>query len=195
MCGNGLRQRKQIKALGLISAAAILAILAGCAKKTQPVYWTVTKQSTAQLRQNDIHVLRKKGVQVIKLGETMRLVFPSNQLFADDSANLKAMYLPVLKTTAHLLRTYEKVTVKVVAYSDDMPRGKGPKNRKQALTTRQGQVVARYLWSKGIDARLIYALGCKDAHPIASNDTAKGRACNRRVEVSFRFYPKFKPYD
>jgi flagellar motor protein MotB len=43
--------------------------------------------------------------------------------------------------------------------------------------------VVRYLISKGIDPNIISAKGRGDTHPVASNDTPKGRAQNRRIEV------------
>lgn len=168
----------------------------GCSKK-QPAMWIITKQTTQQMRHNYIHTLRESGARVIKLGETIRIVFPSDVLFAANSANINPHYRSALIAAANLIKTYQTVSVKVAAYSDNIRHSRIPKNRKVALTDRQAQVVSDYLYSLGIqsNARLVYAKGYGAKHPVAQNKTGKGRSVNRRVEVSFRFYPTFKKYD
>jgi outer membrane protein OmpA-like peptidoglycan-associated protein len=47
--------------------------------------------------------------------------------------------------------------------------------------------VADCLVDYGMDARLIYTLGCGASEPIASNINSIGRAANRRVDIQFRF--------
>jgi outer membrane protein OmpA-like peptidoglycan-associated protein len=41
-----------------------------------------------------------------------------------------------------------------------------------------------YVVSQGVKPDLISAQGFGDSNPVASNDTAQGRAQNRRVELS-----------
>jgi outer membrane protein OmpA-like peptidoglycan-associated protein len=44
--------------------------------------------------------------------------------------------------------------------------------------------VIRYIRSQGVvDPRRLRPVGCGEFHPVASNDTAEGRALNRRVEI------------
>ncbi len=45
-------------------------------------------------------------------------------------------------------------------------------------------VVMEFLNSQGVKPDLISAQGFGDGNPVASNDTAQGRAQNRRVELS-----------
>ena len=40
-----------------------------------------------------------------------------------------------------------------------------------------------YLTARGVDGRRIAIDGMGERHPIATNDTAEGRARNRRVEI------------
>jgi outer membrane protein OmpA-like peptidoglycan-associated protein len=42
----------------------------------------------------------------------------------------------------------------------------------------------QFLISQGVNPNLISARGFGEADPVASNDTAQGRAQNRRVELS-----------
>ncbi|MDN8614373.1 OmpA/MotB family protein [Variovorax ginsengisoli] len=51
------------------------------------------------------------------------------------------------------------------------------------LSSARADHVARFLTAKGVPPSYIAAQGFGDAHPAASNDTAQGRAKNRRVEI------------
>lgn len=138
--------------------------------------------------------LQSVGVQVFKTGKSVRLVFPSDKLFAWDSANLNDYYRVPLVDAAHLIHSYDTVSVKVAAYSDTILRANGPVDRKWALTERQAQIVANDLWRHGVDTRLISAFGYNSHYPVAWNATTAGQQQNRRVEITFRFYPKHNQY-
>lgn len=178
----------QWRLFALITVVWAALLLTACAKKAPPK--PKAPPTLAQIRHHYIHQLRDNDVQVIKLGQTMRIVLFTDYLFNPNSANMQQRYRPVMRTLARLMHTYDKVTVKVAAYTNS---GNNMK-RAQALTTRQAQVVARYLWSRGINARLEYAVGFNQQNPVGWNGSAMGRHFNRRIEISFRFYPKSIPY-
>ena len=52
------------------------------------------------------------------------------------------------------------------------------------LSTRRAQSVGAYLTSTGVNANRITSVGKGESAPTATNDTAAGRAINRRVEVT-----------
>jgi flagellar motor protein MotB len=75
----------------------------------------------------------------------------------------------------------------VYGYTDDRPVGAALKKKgvedNLDLSSRRADAVVRYLTSKGISENVISAKGRGDTHPAAPNDTPKGRAENRRIEV------------
>jgi chemotaxis protein MotB len=54
----------------------------------------------------------------------------------------------------------------------------------QILSQKRAENVMEFLISKGMKPDLVEAHGYGDTQPVAKNDTAKGRATNRRVELT-----------
>lgn len=131
---------------------------------------------------NPVTLLKVRGVQIIKTGETYNLVLPSDRLFYPDSANFLPQAKGILVPLTQFLRQFETTTIKVAGYTDTACSPL----RSKALTEKQAQRVAAYLTAKKLDARIIYGVGYGEDFPIADNSTAKGREQNRRIEVRFR---------
>jgi outer membrane protein OmpA-like peptidoglycan-associated protein len=51
------------------------------------------------------------------------------------------------------------------------------------LSQKRAESVKTYLLKKGIDTKRIIAKGLGESKPIATNETAEGKAKNRRTEV------------
>lgn len=142
--------------------------------------------------------LKKQDVQFIRVGETVIIVIPSDELFNRDSANFSEDGNKILETLTCVLQPYETTTMKIAGYTDNC----GSAIRNKALSARQAQNVANYLaaqrrdgccvvkigdlTTQKIDARIIYAVGYGQNYPVATNDTEEGRAKNRHVEIRFR---------
>ncbi|MFN8711843.1 MAG: OmpA family protein, partial [Bacteroidota bacterium] len=55
------------------------------------------------------------------------------------------------------------------------------------LSQRRANAVMKYLTDKGVDAKRLRATGYGETKPVDTNDTAPGRAKNRRVEFKIEF--------
>ena len=143
-----------------------------------------------QRREYDLCVLRSHGLQIIRLGQTWKFIFPSDDLFVNDTAQINADYQPMLNVAADFMQTYPKIAVKVASYSNQAAEEFKTKfgSITDQLTARQASAVAAYLVSRHINARLVYAVGRGNCCPVAWAGSAEGRRLNRRVEVSFRYY-------
>ena len=71
----------------------------------------------------------------------------------------------------------------VVGHADGTPVLRGSHRSNWDLSQSRANSAAKYLKSKGIDAARIEAVGMAHTKPIAPQNTAAGRAMNRRVEV------------
>lgn len=70
--------------------------------------------------------------------------------------------------------------MEIVGHTDN--RGVDSENR--ALSELRAFSVAQYMEQAGIDASRIQVQAVGASQPVASNDTATGRAQNRRVEIT-----------
>jgi len=174
----------------LTALALMLATDANARSKKQPV---AKPQTIEQKRSAIANQLRSYGAQVIILGETIRVVLPSDKLFNKSSANVKNKAF--LKVLAQYLNAYRTVDIAVDGYTDNKRLVGRPQNFQQALTAEQARVVIDYLWSRGVDTRLLVAEGQGDRNAVAWNGSEAGQAQNRRIEVSFRFYPEYNSWD
>lgn len=189
-----LRNKRVIKSV--VSGLAFLLItslLAGCSHpdKSRWVVVKAKKQNIQQLRKQYLYRMQQDGIQIVKLGETFRIIIPSDDIFKPDSANLCANYRHVLDRVSNFIKTYDTQRVAVNAYTDSQEKAQ----RSNALTTRQAQVVEQYLWRHDIDTRLAAAQGYGHLNAVDWNGSAQGRASNRRVEITFRYYPPYVPFN
>ncbi len=89
--------------------------------------------------------------------------------------------LAILDQAVDTLKRYPDVHVEVAGHTDSI----GTDEYNQKLSERRARIVYDYLTSHGISAsRLDGPKGYGESHPIDTNNTAEGRARNRRTELS-----------
>jgi chemotaxis protein MotB len=123
------------------------------------------------------------------MSEKTLLTMASDLAFASGSYTLtragRAKLNALLSTLQSGMGPNDKVVV--YGYTDDHPVGAALKKRgiidNLDLSSRRADAVVRYLTSKGVNPNIISAKGRGDTHPVAPNDTPKGRAQNRRIEI------------
>ncbi|HVV68119.1 MAG TPA: OmpA family protein [Gammaproteobacteria bacterium] len=138
----------------------------------------IMDQQAAELRRQ----LEGTGVRVVKNGNQIQLVMPSDITFAVNSADIKPQFYSVLNSVSLVLKKYTQTSVQVAGYTDST----GSASHNQQLSQNRAQSVASYLISQGVAAGRFNAVGYGQNNPVASNDTASGRAQNRRVEITLR---------
>lgn len=99
--------------------------------------------------------------------------------FATDSAKLNAVSIEILKNAAKILVENPKITVRIEGHTDSQ----ASETYNQGLSLRRANAVKNYLVTQHkISADRLATEGFGESRPIASNDTAEGRAKNRRIE-------------
>jgi outer membrane protein OmpA-like peptidoglycan-associated protein len=108
------------------------------------------------------------------------LTIPGAVLFAQGKSVLSTSARGSLEKVAQVLQQQpSQGKFRVEGYTDS--RGSDAVNAQ--LSQERAEAVRDYLVQRGVDANQVEALGLGKANPIASNDTAEGRATNRRVEI------------
>ncbi|MEQ8557707.1 MAG: OmpA family protein [Henriciella sp.] len=118
-------------------------------------------------------------IQVERQGDQIALTMPSSVTFSLDSAQLKPEFYGPLNEVAQTLVEYPRTAVDIVGHAS----ADGPDDYNQQLSERRANSVANYLQGQGVQPVRINAYGMGERQPVASNDTAAGRAANRRVEI------------
>jgi len=111
--------------------------------------------------------------------ESGRIVILERVEFARNSDVIETASEAVLEDVRIALSTTPEIQrVRVEGHTD----GLGNENANLDLARRRAATVVRWLLDRGIPSQRLEAWGCGEWHPIETNDTAKGRRNNRRVE-------------
>ena len=98
--------------------------------------------------------------------------------FKRASFDLDPESFPTLNKLAEAANRCPSVTVEIEGHTD----AEGTPERNQRLSDRRANSVREYLSRAGVDASRLVAIGYGQERNIAPNDTAEGRAQNRRIE-------------
>lgn len=127
--------------------------------------------------------LRNTGVGVTRTGENeITLNMPSDITFDVDRSDIKPQFGQTLYNVSQTLKEYASTTVDVAGHADST----GSDEHNMALSQRRADSVAQALIANGVQPVRVVAVGFGESRPIATNDTAEGRAKNRRVEIKLR---------
>lgn len=133
--------------------------------------------------------LKKSGIQVERLDKsTIKLNLPSGLLFASNQANIAYSAKEPLGKIATVLNKYKKTAVIIEGHAD--ASGNDAKNL--ALSKKRADEVLKFFKNQNVISERLLSRGHGESFPIASNDTATGRAQNRRVELFLRAIEKGK---
>lgn len=166
----------------LIGASFLLVavlLLSACCSSCKPKPLTQPQPPTpCQVAYDKLQWL---GMTVIQTGDQVKMILPADHFFAPKSTALKPMSYLSLDQVALVLQCYRKVDVKIAGYTDSC----GDPIVNRSLSEQQAKKIADYLWHQGVDTRILFPYGYGASNPIASNTTQKGRAQNRRIEITF----------
>lgn len=152
-----------------IAAATVLGGVAGA------VIGNVIDKQEADLRQD----LSGSGAVITRDGNRLIVTLPEAITFDTDSVYVRNNLVDDLGRLAANLQQYPDSTVDVIGHTDSV----GDASYNQNLSARRASAVETILLQNGVANSRIRAYGRGETQPVASNDTASGRAANRRVEI------------
>ena len=120
------------------------------------------------------------GVTVSQTSDNqLKLEIPSDISFDSGSYQIKSNLRPILDRFAVTLNQNPVTTVRIIGHTDN--RGSDAINN--PLSVNRADATRDYLVTRGVALNRIAIDGRGSREPIASNNTAEGRAMNRRVEI------------
>lgn len=138
------------------------------------------KLSEQQLAAREAQIRKLQDELKAKQTERGTLVTLGDVLFDVDKSDLKATGVRDVQKLASFLNENPERQLMVEGYTDST----GAASYNQQLSQRRAESVLRALTHAGVSAQRIQVVGYGQQYPVASNDTASGRAQNRRVEVT-----------
>ena len=132
--------------------------------------------------------LKAGQIEVKQLRDGLRVNVAQDILFDSGSAALEKNGIEALQRVAtQLKKSHHQILV--IGHTDNKPIG--PALIKQyptnwELAGARAASVVRLFDGSGIPTRRLLAVSLADVRPVASNDTAEGRARNRRIEIRLR---------
>ena len=147
-----------------------------------------SKGSLAQAERSLIKALQpeisKGTVSVSQTGDALTINLASSLLFDSGQDELKAGGADALQRVGVVLKDFPEKEVHVARYTDNVPIRGALKNTypsNQELSDARAESAAQALREGG--ASSLTAASHGESNPVASNNTAAGRAKNRRVGV------------
>jgi outer membrane protein OmpA-like peptidoglycan-associated protein len=96
---------------------------------------------------------------------------------------IRAQSLPILDKVVTVMKENPDYKLKISGHTDNQ----GDDDANLLLSHKRAQATKKYLMDQGIAILRLDAVGYGEMQPIESNDTAEGRAKNRRVEFEIVF--------
>ena len=98
--------------------------------------------------------------------------------FETARADIRPVSQPILEKVVNVMKENPKFDLDIIGHTDNV----GDAKSNLDLSDRRAHAVRMYLMNKGVDGTRLTSSGKGLTEPVATNNTAEGRALNRRVE-------------
>ena len=170
-----MKQKYKYHLAFLLGIALVVASLAGCARK--PV--VDTKKAYMQDIYNDLKkALPNNEAEVVVLEDSVKVIFKNAVLFPVAQAEILEEMYPSFERFAKVLNKYVNTNMIITGHTDNT----GTREGNRILSEERAQNTKRLLMTYNVDGERMTPMGQGELVPIADNDTAAGRAKNRRIE-------------
>lgn len=124
-------------------------------------------------------VIGRANMQVIPLPKKTTIVLYADEIFSIEYNKLKTKSESLLNQVLQVINNNpETKQINIRAYTDNSS------SSAKHETLLQANTIAAYLWKHGIPQEKISAKGYGSINPVSNNKTSKGRADNRRIEIT-----------
>jgi chemotaxis protein MotB len=138
-------------------------------------YRAVIDKFRALVSSGKLKIRIVRGRMVVEMAS--EILFPSGR------AKLHEEGQAALAELAGILMTISDREFQVAGHTDNVPINTGKFKSNWELSATRAVTVVKFLQDAGVDAKHLSAAGYSEYQPAANNDSASGKAKNRRIEI------------
>ena len=127
------------------------------------------------------------GATVDFTNDALLLTLPDRQLFAANGLTISPNGFNLLMPLAEYLAAHPELNVEIEAHTDNtLPKDKSVKDTWDWSLARAANVARALVRDLNVNANQLTPVGKGEFDPVTSNETAEGRAQNRRTVIVFK---------
>jgi len=147
-------------------------------QKVSSTYESLLEKMKSEISKGQVTISELKGKLTVNMVDSI--------LFDSGRAEVKKGGLEILGKVISILKDVNDKSIRIEGHTDDVPISRALAKRYPTnweLSAARAINVARHLQDQGIDPGQLSAVAYGEWKPVATNDTAEGKAKNRRIEI------------
>jgi chemotaxis protein MotB len=147
-------------------------------QKVSSTYESLLEKMKSEISKGQVTISELKGKLTVNMVDSI--------LFDSGKAEVKKGGLEILGKVISILKDVNDKSIRIEGHTDDVPISRALARRYPTnweLSGARAINVARHLQEQGIDPGQLSAVAYGEWKPVATNDTAEGKAKNRRIEI------------
>jgi len=139
---------------------------------------SMLEKMKSEISQGQVAISELKGKLTVTMVDSI--------LFDSGKAEVKRGGIEILGKIVSILKDVSDKSIRIEGHTDTMQISRPPAQRYPTnweLSAARAVNVARFLQDQGIDPANLSAAAYGEWKPVATNDTAEGKAKNRRIEI------------
>ena len=148
-------------------------------QKVSSTYESLLEKMKSEISQGQVTISELKGKLTVNMVDSI--------LFDSGRAEVKKGGLEILGKVVSILKDVNDKSIRIEGHTDNVQISRALAQRYPTnweLSAARAINVARYLQDQGIDPGQLAAVAYGEWKPVATNDTAEGKAKNRRIEIN-----------
>jgi len=147
-------------------------------RKVSSTYESLLEKMKSEISQGQVTISELKGKLTVTMVDAI--------LFDSGRAEVKKGGREILGKVVPVLKDAEDKWIRIEGHTDNVPISRALAQRYPTnweLSAARAINVTRFLQDQGIDPGILSAVAYGEWKPVATNDTAAGKAKNRRIEI------------
>ena len=148
-------------------------------QKVSSTYESLLEKMKSEISKGQVTISELKGKLTVNMVDSI--------LFDSGKAEVKKGGLEILGKVISILKDVKDKAIRIEGHTDNVQISRNLAQRYPTnweLSAARAINVARYLQDEGIDPGQLSAVAYGEWKPVATNDTAEGKAKNRRIEIN-----------